>query len=269
MANKSIISILIFLFYSGSCNQLRKLLLLLLLLLSNGKKSASSFKKCDQKQADFNQCLAAAVQDAITQLKEPIPELGLPGLEPLEIPNLNLPAGSGAVLFSQNYKNFKIFGLTKVNVSKFEFENNTINMECIFPELRFEFDYNFVGKLLLVPIRGAGPGNASLADTKFIITFHMEEYEKDGKKFLKVVESEVKKLPRLMTVHLGNLTGENDVLRFGLGNIIDINKLINDNWAQLFDEVKNAYQEFYARTFSVIFNNLLEKVPISELFGEK
>lgn len=38
------------------------------------------------------------------------------------------------------------------------FEEQTLQIECIIPELRMKFDYEINGRILLLPIRGAGPG---------------------------------------------------------------------------------------------------------------
>jgi hypothetical protein len=45
--------------------------------------------------------------------------VNLPSLEPLWIPELTIAAG-GSVAVTQNYKNSKIFGLTKMKLDKAE-----------------------------------------------------------------------------------------------------------------------------------------------------
>ncbi|RZC33140.1 JHBP domain containing protein, partial [Asbolus verrucosus] len=80
---------------------------------------ASNFKKCDRKSNDFNQCLMTAVQGAIKQLENPIPELGLPSLEPVRDPHLIVAPGSNIFHIEQNYENFDSYGFSTANVSKF------------------------------------------------------------------------------------------------------------------------------------------------------
>jgi hypothetical protein len=67
-----------------------------------------------------NECLSAAVDDAIRQLDKPFKQVGLPSLEPLEIPAVTIEAGTGAVGLQQNFKNVKIYGFTKPESTKFE-----------------------------------------------------------------------------------------------------------------------------------------------------
>ncbi|RZC34603.1 JHBP domain containing protein, partial [Asbolus verrucosus] len=61
-------------------------------------------------------------QDAISQLKKPFPEAGLPSIEPLIFSTLSVQAGTEVMHFVQNYKNFTIIGLTTGNVTKFDIQ---------------------------------------------------------------------------------------------------------------------------------------------------
>ncbi|KAJ3651196.1 hypothetical protein Zmor_017248 [Zophobas morio] len=69
----------------------------LLLSACTCTKLPPTFKKCNRNQKDFNECLSKAVKDAIEQLNRPFRDEGLPSLEPLEIPELTVGAGTGAV----------------------------------------------------------------------------------------------------------------------------------------------------------------------------
>jgi hypothetical protein len=80
--------------------------------------TASTFKKCDKKQSDFDQCLSTAVKDALPQLNVEKKEVGLPSFEPLEVPSLVIGAGTGPVGLVQNYKNIKLSGFTKAESLK-------------------------------------------------------------------------------------------------------------------------------------------------------
>ena len=79
------------------------------------KITASSFKKCDLRASDFDQCLSNAIQDAIQHLKEPLLEYGLPQLEPFQTPKeVILEYGNETTGIRQKYSNLKITGFTKI-----------------------------------------------------------------------------------------------------------------------------------------------------------
>ncbi|RZC42001.1 JHBP domain containing protein [Asbolus verrucosus] len=76
--------------------------------------ATSSFKKCNRKQANFNQCLTVALE------KKPFSEIELPNIEPLVFSSLSVPSGNEVLRFTQNYKNFTVSKSTTGNVIKFE-----------------------------------------------------------------------------------------------------------------------------------------------------
>ena len=74
---------------------------------------AQSFKKCDKQKPDFEQCLGSAIRDAIKQLDKPVPEYGLPNLEPLALPQ-GITIGNATTGVRQKYSNVGIYGHTEI-----------------------------------------------------------------------------------------------------------------------------------------------------------
>jgi hypothetical protein len=100
-----------------SCTKLRK-------SLKNDRKiskkypvPAANFKKCNRKDPKWKDCVKEAIDDALPQLTKSFDEVNLPNFEPLWIPQVII-AGGGSVAVTQNYKNCKIFGLTKMKLNK-------------------------------------------------------------------------------------------------------------------------------------------------------
>ncbi|CAH1382509.1 unnamed protein product [Tenebrio molitor] len=234
---------------------------------ANCAKLPSSFTKCHRKESNFGRCLAAAVENAVGQLDKQIKEVGLPNMEPLEVPALRIGAGTGPVAFEQNYKDVLVSGFTKLRCSAaaMDFAAKTLNMTVTIPQLKLEFAYEISGKILLLPIYGKGPGVITdhlLDELEQVLRFTFEEFEKKGKKHFRVVDSKLVMNPKLIQIKLDNLFNGDKAL----GD--NINQVMNDNWAEVFADVKPSYEEAFAKIFLSIFNNLLAKVPISEIFGE-
>lgn len=77
-----------------------------------------------------------------------------------------------------------------------------------------------------------------------------------------MVNSKIHLKPKKVTYHFGNLfNGDNK-----LGD--NINKVLNENWSEVFQDVKPQYEEVFQKIAATIFNGLLEKVPKKDLFGE-
>ncbi|XP_068900919.1 uncharacterized protein [Tenebrio molitor] len=80
---------------------------------------AANFKKCNRKDPKWKDCVKETIDDALPQLTmtKSFDEVNLPNFEPLWIPQVII-AGGGSVAVTQNYKNCKIFGLTKMKLDK-------------------------------------------------------------------------------------------------------------------------------------------------------
>ncbi|KAJ3664931.1 hypothetical protein Zmor_000463 [Zophobas morio] len=222
---------------------------------------ASSFPKCNRKQADFNDCLSNAVAVTFRQLKQPHPEVGLPNFEPLTLPQVNIAAGTTAVHFSQNFKNVKANKLTEFSSlkAKMDFDTNILNLEIYYPELSFTFDYDVDGKILVLPIKGHGTGSMANKNTLVAITYHLEEKNNH----YKVVNTE------MMYTKMENFHINFDNLFDGDKALSDnVNNVINENWRDVFNDVKSGYEEAGAKVAESVFSSLLSKVTASELFGE-
>lgn len=73
---------------------------------------APTFKKCDYKKTDFNQCLKKAMQIAISQTNHTLKSIGFPSLEPLDVPSFSIGAGNGPVGVQENFENAKLYGFS-------------------------------------------------------------------------------------------------------------------------------------------------------------
>ncbi|CAH1383474.1 unnamed protein product [Tenebrio molitor] len=226
---------------------------------------AATFKKCNRKRDDLDQCLSTAVADAVRQLGQPQSAIGLPSLEPLEIPSLTVGAGTGPVGFAQNFHNVKIKGLTKdfTLKAKMDTKENILNLEFVYADFRIEADYEIDGRILVLPIRGKGPGLLVLERVKLNFNFFLEEYEKKNKKHYRVTKSEMAIEPGSIQFTLSNLFDGDKAL----GD--NINQVLNDNWKEVFADVKSGYESGLGQVISSLFQNLLDKVPISDLFDDK
>ncbi|KAJ3651235.1 hypothetical protein Zmor_017286 [Zophobas morio] len=223
----------------------------------------STFQKCSRNKSDFRQCLVKAADNCVSQLNHAIPSAGLINLEPLEIPFMFIPPGSGPTRFDQNYTDLKISGLTKTKFSTLDvdFDNKIIATHFTIPELVLNFTYDVGGKILVFPLSGHGPGLIILDQMVCNYTCHFEEYVKNGEKYFKITRSELLMQPNSVHYKLDNLFNGDEQLG------TQINKVLNDNWSDLYADVKSGYEEAYNKIFNSLFSIFFNRVPVSELFG--
>ncbi|CAH1383479.1 unnamed protein product [Tenebrio molitor] len=248
---------------------MKKLMFLTFLAFANlcfSAKLPSTFKKCDKKQRDFNQCLSTAVRDALSQLNVQKKEIGLPCFEPLEIPSMVVGAGTGVVDFAQNYEYIKISGLTKPDSLKarMDFEKKTLELEVDYQEIIINFEYKIKGKILVLPVQGEGPGRLILIKPKYLVIFYLEEYEKkNNKKYYKTNQHKFFSELQGLSVKLENLFNGDKILSD------NIHQVMNENWKEVFGDVKSGYEEAFGKIFTSVLSNFLSRVPITELFVEE
>ncbi|RZB40295.1 uncharacterized protein BDFB_013164 [Asbolus verrucosus] len=222
----------------------------------------NSFKRCHKSDPHFDACLVVNIEDAIHKLKNGAPELGLDSFEPLLISELVIGEGSGPVNVQQNFKNVRLHGLTgsKVLGHKASLDENVLFAQSVTPTLRLEADYDMKGRVLLLPIYGQGPCNVTLVNTKINHTLHGELFDRKGKTYMKFVNYTVTLRPEIVRFHFANLFNGDD----RLGD--EINKVINDNWSEVFTDVRDGYERSFGLIFQDLANRVFTRVPLKDIY---
>lgn len=88
-------------------------------------------------------------------MTEGIPELGVPSLEPLFIPEITIDKIEGVQLQAK-FKNVTIEGPSKFRLRsvKSQIESDKLLMKLWFPELIIKGAYEIRGQILMMPING-------------------------------------------------------------------------------------------------------------------
>lgn len=87
-----------------------------------------------------------------------------------------------------------------------------------------------------------------------------EPFEKKGKTYMRLVDYKVSIVPEKMTFRFDNLF--NGDKRLG----DEINKVLNENWDSIFNDVKAGYDESFGLIFKDLANRVFTRVPFNEIF---
>ncbi|KAH0812335.1 hypothetical protein GEV33_010460 [Tenebrio molitor] len=242
---------------------MRATLIVYLLMVSCAcVKLPSNFQKCYRNQPDLNECLLKATQNGISQLTRAYDEVNIPNLHPLEVSEVSIGAGTGPVAVAQEFKDCKLDGFHKMKLDnvEFYFKGKSLTVAGTFPEITIECQYELDGKVLLLPIKGTGPSTLVLKNLKVAGVFDYEEKMRKGKTHINVVSSNLTMDPELVSYNFENLfNGDKQ-----LGD--NINRVLNDNWKEVFDDVKADYIKVVDRIIVQLFNNFFSKVSQEEAF---
>ncbi|ENN70878.1 hypothetical protein HUJ04_003490 [Dendroctonus ponderosae] len=229
---------------------------------ADAAKLPNTWGRCRKSDKDFAECIRKNVELAINSLNKPTPELGLSTFDPLDIPELYIGAGKGPVNVAQHFKKVKLYGLTNAQVikSNMDWDKKMLISESINPNLRLQGDYTMKGRILLLPIVGDGPCNVTLLNMKITHFMSFDYIERRGKTYMKVTDFRVTMNPEKVIFKFDNLfNGDKE-----LGD--NINQVLNENSAEVFEDVRDGYEKSFGLIFKDLANRVLPKVAVKDIF---
>ncbi|KAB0791250.1 hypothetical protein PPYR_03050 [Photinus pyralis] len=237
---------------------------LCLISVAHLAKLPPSFLICKNDPEELPKCLPQAVEKALDILQEPIPELGIPSVDPMEIESLTFEGGSGTIVLNQYLTNVKIHNLRKAKVTKAELSESgddiTLEIGAFMENVTLVADYEINGHVLVVPIAGKGNARIELGNLTTTVTVTATRVDKDGEEFLKLTDVAVDLEPNSAELDFGELVPGNKQMSDEIG------KTLNENWREVFAEFKGAYEQTVGYYLSAVANQLFDKVPMAELF---
>lgn len=88
----------------------------------------------------------------------------------------------------------------------------------------------------------------------------LKKYSKKGLPHLKIVGGKVT-IPKMDLLYMNFENAFN--VNKELGDMI--NKVLNDNWKAIFDDVRGGYERFFTEIVVNLTNNFFAKVPLTEM----
>ncbi|XP_043286283.1 putative beta-carotene-binding protein [Venturia canescens] len=134
---------------------LAKSLLFALLVTLVVAKIPPYIKVCGRRNPDLDGCVRRSVESLRGKLREGIPELNVPTLEPLELKGFPLAESDSLRAYAEHVK---VWGLTNFELKEFhdDLVKNQLLIKAVFKKLELDADYDIEAKIL-VPFKGKGP----------------------------------------------------------------------------------------------------------------
>ncbi|CAH1379872.1 unnamed protein product [Tenebrio molitor] len=85
------------------------------------------------------------------------------------------------------------------------FEDKTLTISIINPEVRYQYNYVAKGVMFVLPIDSSGPALVTAQNVTYTLIFTFEEYTRDNENYLLVVDTQLKMAPRAMSRRYDNL----------------------------------------------------------------
>lgn len=161
---------------------LAKSLILALLVTIVVAKIPPYIKVCGRKNPNLDQCILESVEGLRDKLREGIPELDVPPLEPLFLEKFPI---AETEKFQAHADNVTLRGLSNFEVKSFhdDREKMQLNIEVVFKRIELDADYDIDAKII-VPIKGKGPIHIVSHDADAVVVMQTKFTEKNGVKYI-------------------------------------------------------------------------------------
>ncbi|EDW84222.1 uncharacterized protein Dwil_GK14019 [Drosophila willistoni] len=248
----------------------RTLLLLLIIGLgsqvlakpkSKSSRLPSFLKVCYRDSPELNECAKESFLVLKPRLMDGIPELYIPPMEPLVVPEVKMDQDSGAIYLHSVYKNVKITGISKhtLNDLRIEPSKHKFVVSMTFPQLHMESDYSIKGKIMMMPLLGDGRCKVDLTNITMNTELVGQEYTKHGSTFLRIIDVKVKYELSNVHMHLDNLFNGDKALGERM------NDFLNENWKSLAEEVRPLLTKALVDILRASIDKLFEVFSYDEL----
>lgn len=238
---------------------LSSILSLLFVLIECKTKLPDYITKCSEKDPNLNKCVLGMLEQARPHLKDGIPELGVPKMEPLVIPEVVF---SKQGLFKAVGKKVNVYGGTnfKIRDLKLDMKKNVFLLSIFLPKITFDADYD-VNAQIIVPIKGRGPmtGNATQINADALLKG--KRYKKEGQTYLRFHHLELEIDIGDYNMRLRNLFNGNKAMND------NVNFVINDNKEELKKSLKPLVQEVISKLILDLANSIFSNFSLEEVLS--
>ncbi|XP_038213987.1 protein takeout-like [Zerene cesonia] len=232
------------------------LYLLVLSVLINCVYSTSVLSPCKQ---DDSRCLENSINAAIPTLFSANPELGVESSDPL---NVGFIEGDLSII-KYKFNNAVVKGFKQCTVSNVKTDINALkfHLDVNCPWYELSGDYTISGRLIVLPVEGAGTFQMSSTKYKTIVDGELKKTQgADGKNYITI------KNIKLKNEALGPIKFDFKNLFNGQKDLSDaVHKFANENWK----EVANLVQDpvFYANFKKMVsnVNKYLKTIPLEDI----
>lgn len=147
----------------------------------------SFIKICNQTDQKLGSCIRKSIIGMRPHLIRGIPELDVPSLDPLFVPELKI-AQNGGIQVAADFKNISISGPSKFRLRavRADVGSEKFRMKVWFPELVMRGYYEIRGQLLMMPINGRGSCYGNFSDIDGVVSLKLKRINKNGEEFFKV-----------------------------------------------------------------------------------
>ncbi|XP_049857337.1 protein takeout-like [Schistocerca gregaria] len=217
-------------------------------------------KACSEKDPNMSECALKNGRAAIPYLVKGDPSIKLLPQDPLEVTEIVV--DEKGLKFTM--RDVVIRGEAKGGLQdarSFPSERR-LELDVWFPVLDMSFKYNVSGRVLVLPLDGAGTGTMKLENVTINYKINYEPYRKGDTDYIKATVAQSRGEIGHMALNLQNLFNGDKFL----GD--NTNKVLNENWEVLVGDVGPAMFESFRAVAQNVVDTIFDGVPYRKVILE-
>ncbi|XP_060517808.1 uncharacterized protein LOC132696791 [Cylas formicarius] len=219
----------------------------------------SYLKLCNRNDPNLSKCINENVEIIRPKLKQGIPELFIPSLDPLLISRATLDSGNA---FKATFTNIELFYADKFHLHNFDMdlEKYKVDIKIGFPTLRIKSIYNINGRLLVLNLNGKGPADGNYTNVQAHLNLKGTPFNKNNKNFVKWEREKIDITIEKSHLFFDKIFGDNEQLND------QTNRVINENIDTIIEELQPVIQGVVSDFVFGVVNRLFSRYSINDLF---
>ncbi|XP_050665604.1 protein takeout-like isoform X2 [Leptidea sinapis] len=203
-----------------------------------------------------------SIEELRPKMIKGIPELDVPGIEPLSLGQIALARGPQGAKLTAVVNDVKVTGPSnfKITELKSDLNKNRFDFKLLLPRLDFAGKYKMDIQILLLRLQGRGNITGSFKDYTCNVTMKGHKEMRDGNEYLNFDPMKVKLRVGESFIYLTNLFDGDPVLGPAT------NRVINDNSQVFLQEISPVLEKSLADIFTEMANKITSKFTYKELF---
>ncbi|XP_047521226.1 uncharacterized protein LOC125060387 [Pieris napi] len=213
---------------------------------------------CSRSDPELDNCIKRSFNHLRPYLARGLTDLDVPPVEPLLIDRLVMENSAGPVRVTATFSNITVIGPSNYTVTKIrsDLKKLRIDLGLVLPRIEVTGRYEVTGQVLLFPVRSQGDFWASFTDVAAIVKIFGKEFLRQDTKYMTadrmLVDFKLRgsRFKVRDTVNYGSVIGE------------AMNQFLNNNAAEIIDEMRPAASAAIGKHFKVFLNAAFEKIPV-------
>ncbi|KAH0568190.1 uncharacterized protein LOC123268082 [Cotesia glomerata] len=217
---------------------------------------------CGRRDPNLNECIIKSVDKLRPKLREGIPELNVPPVDPVFLKD-GLPL-TDSPDFKAGASNIKIYNALDFEVRglNVDLENQRIDVRLFFKRLRLTGDYDVKAKII-VPVEGTGPIEIDNKDieSNSTMTYQLVNTKKGKQMFFSGMKNKLKigDYKSVFTAKTGPTAKFSEA----------VNAVINGNRQEILDTITPHIEKAVSTKILEIANQICKNFTYDELFPDR